>query len=225
VIRASGILVAVGRKPNVEGLSLENAGVKTDKQGVIVDNYLRTTSPNIYACGDVVGPYQFSHVAGYQGVTDAFNACLPIGRKADYGGVLWTTFTDPELARFGYTETEARDKYGDKIRVYRVPYSALDRAKTDSTESCIAKYVLDKKGKLIGVHILGMIAGEVIHEAQILRSFGLPLSRCQEIMHSYPSYSDITRLAANKARLDEIMNNPFIKIGLKLFSGKKENQS
>jgi pyruvate/2-oxoglutarate dehydrogenase complex dihydrolipoamide dehydrogenase (E3) component len=164
-------------------------------------------------------------MAGYQGVTAALNACLPIGRKADYSGALWTTFTDPELARFGLTEQEAKVKYGNNMRVYRVPYSALDRAKTDSTEQGFAKYILDKKGMLVGVHILGMSAGEIIHEAQMLRCLKHPLSSCQGVLHAYPSYSDITRLAGNKAKLDEIMSNPFVKIALKFFSNKGKHRS
>jgi pyruvate/2-oxoglutarate dehydrogenase complex dihydrolipoamide dehydrogenase (E3) component len=172
-------------------------------------------------CGGTVSIQPHGRLPGGNGGAQR----LPVRKKADYSGALWTTFTDPELARFGLTEQEAKEKYGDGIRIYRVPYSALDRAKTDSTESGIAKFILNKKGMLIGAHILGMIAGEIIHEAQIFRCLKLPLSRCRKILHAYPSYSDITRIAGNKAKIDEIMSNPFVKIALKLFSNRGKQHS
>ena len=107
------VLVAVGRQPNLDGLNLDGIGVKTNKRGIETNNKLQTSVPNIYACGDVVGPYQFSHMAFYQAVIAGRNALFPFGPKLNYDNVIWCTFTGPELAHAGLTEQEARKKFGD----------------------------------------------------------------------------------------------------------------
>ena len=119
-IEAESLLVAIGRKPNITDLDLEKAGVKFDKASIKVDSHLKTAAKNIYAAGDVVGPYLFTHIAEYEAVVAATNGCFPIPiKKANYENVLWCTYTDPELARAGLTEEEARAQYGDKIRIYK----------------------------------------------------------------------------------------------------------
>ncbi len=225
MISGRAVLVAVGRRPNIEGLNPDNARIKFTKQGILVNAYLQTSQPNIYACGDIVGPYYFSHVAGYQGITAGINVSIPFRRKADYSQVLWTTYSDPELARAGLTEAEAKEKFGKSVRVYRVPYSKLDRAKTESREEGLAKYILNKKGRLIGAHIFGHLAGELIHEAQLARVLKFNFTRLQSVMHAYPSYSDIIRQASRDAYLYRIRSNPVVKLAVRLaglFSAKKE---
>ncbi|MDD5669521.1 MAG: FAD-dependent oxidoreductase, partial [Candidatus Omnitrophica bacterium] len=129
-IQTEKVFVAVGRAPNVAGLDLEKAGVKYSNKGIKVDNSLRTTAHTIYSCGDVVGPYLFSHMAEYQAVIAVGNALLPFKRKVDYSTVPWCTFTYPELAHVGLTEEEARGKFAD-IKIYKSSYSGNDRAVTD----------------------------------------------------------------------------------------------
>ena len=132
IVEAESLLVAVGRRPNVEGLHLEYARVDVGKKSVQVNDYLRTTAPNIYACGDLVGPYLFSHMAFHQATIATRNALIPFfKKKMDYRNVSWVTFTAPELATAGLTELAAREQYGDKISVYRYRYDQLDRAYTD----------------------------------------------------------------------------------------------
>lgn len=211
-ISAERLLVAVGRLPNVEGLKLENAGVKYTGRGIETDLTMRTSAPNIYACGDVVGPYRFSHMAEYQAVVAGTNAVLPFKRKANYNNVPWATFTDPELARVGMTEAEARNKYGDKVRVYRHEYKSLDRAITEVERVGLAKFVTLKSGKILGAHILGAHAGDIIHEAQILRTMGRKLYEIQQVIHAYPTYADITRQAGKRAYIDHIRDNFFVKL-------------
>ena len=215
-VEADTVLVAVGRRPNIDNLSLENAGVEIEKNGLKVDKHLRTTAENIFAAGDVVPPYLFSHIAEYEAIIAGTNACLPIKRKVNYENVLWCTFTDPELAHAGFTEHEARQKWGDKIKIYSTEYSNIDRAKTDLTENGFAKFICDPKGRLAGIHILGHSASELMHEAQLIKSLGLPFRKISSVIHAYPSYSDIVRFAARKNYIDHLQNNLFIKMLHKL---------
>jgi pyruvate/2-oxoglutarate dehydrogenase complex dihydrolipoamide dehydrogenase (E3) component len=220
-LHAKAILVAVGRKPNVEDLDLEKAGVAYDRTGVRTDSYLRTTAANIYACGDVVGPYQFSHMAEYQAVTAVRNAFLPFKKKVDYETVAWCTFTDPELAHVGLTEEEARTKYGDRVTVYRYDYGNTDRGRTDNTEFGTAKFICGPRGRLLGAHILGERAGDVIHEAQLVKYLGLPFSAIASMIHIYPTYSDVVRQPAKRYYIDRLRNNPFLKLIQKVMAKKK----
>ncbi len=210
-IKADSVLVAVGRKANVAGLNLENAGVKCSPRGIITDKCLRTTAPNIYACGDVVGPYQFSHMAEYGARIAVQNAFLPFKKKVNYRDVAWCTFTDPELAHAGLTEEEARKLHGDDMKVYKYEYKNIDRAKTDIIETGMSKFITDRKGKIIGAHILGSSAGEIIHEAQLAKSFDIPFYKLNSVIHIYPTFSDIIKQPAKLSYIDRLQNNPLLK--------------
>lgn len=211
-ITAQSILFASGRKPNVNGLDLERAGVRCSGNGIEVDEWLRTASGNIYACGDVAGPYRFSHMAEYQAILACSNAFLPIKRRADYSDLIWCTFTDPELAHAGLTEEEARAAHGDSIKVLRFDYSKIDRARTDIEEFGMSKIILDRKGKIIGAHILGMHASEVLHEIQLAKHFNIPFERIWQAIHLYPSYSDVIRQPSKYHYADKLGRNPFIRV-------------
>ena len=211
-ITAQSILFASGRKPNINGLDLEKAGVRCNSNGVEVDEWLRTASDNIYACGDVAGPYRFSHMAEYQAVLACSNAFLPIKRRADYSDLIWCTFTDPELAHAGLTEEEARAAHGDAIKVLCFDYSKIDRARTDIEEFGMSKIILDRKGKIIGAHILGMHASEVLHEIQLAKHFNIPFERIWQAIHLYPSYSDVIRQPSKYHYADKLGRNPLIRL-------------
>ncbi len=210
-LRAEALLIAAGRRPNIEGLGLENAGVKYTPRGITADPRLRTSAPNIYACGDVVGPYLFSHMAEYQATIAVRNAFLPFQKKADYGNAAWCTFTDPELARAGLTEEEAREMYGERVRVYRQAYGGTDRGKTDAADVGMSKFVC-YRGKLVGAHILGAHAGELIHEAQVAKSLGIPFHRLYEVIHIYPTFTDVVKHPAKLCYIDRLKDNPLLKI-------------
>ena len=216
---AESLLIAIGRRPNLEGLSLENAEVQYDQRGLKIDSHLRTTAENIYAAGDVVPPYLFSHVAEYEAVIATSNACLPIKRKTNYDNVLWCTFTDPELARAGLTEKQAKERFGDKIKTYRWEYKNIDRAKIDMSLKGLAKFVCDKNSRLLGIGILGYGAAELMHEAQLAKSYNLPFSKIASVIHAYPSYSDIVRQPAKRCYIDGLQNNFFIKLFKKISGG------
>ncbi len=210
--RADTLFVAVGRRPNLEGLGLEKAGVKVGDRGIIVDKHLRTTARNIYAAGDVVGPYLFTHVAEHEAIVATTNALLPLRRRPRYDDVLWCTFTDPELAHAGLTEQQAVERYGQTVRVYRWEYKNVDRAKTEMSEEGFCKFVCDRRGRLLGIHILGHNAAELMHEAQLAKSLGVRFSRIASVIHAYPSYSDVVRQPAKRCYVDRLQNNPLVRL-------------
>jgi len=200
------LMIAAGRKANIESLKLDKLGLKTDRQGIVTDNKMRTNIKNIYASGDVVGPYLFSHISYQEGITAAVNALSPLAfKKMSYQNIIWVTYTDPELAHLALTEAEARKEYGDQIKIYEVDYSDLDRALTES-EKGKAKFICNNKGKLLGAHILGERAGEIIHSCQILKSFDLPFKKLQSVIHAYPTYSEIIRDGAKEAYISDWKN-------------------
>lgn len=219
-ITGETILVAAGRKPNLEGLNLNGIGLKYTRRGIEVNKYLRTNIKNIYAAGDVVGPYQFSHMAGYQAVVATSNAILPINKKVDYSNVPWVTFTEPELAHSGLTEKEAREKYGKSIRIYKSYYSHLDRANTDRHDEGLVKFICKKNGKILGIHILGERAGDLLHEGHLAKTLNIPLHKLNSVIHAYPTYSELIKGAAQQAYVSKIQNNIIVKI-IKLIKGVK----
>ncbi|TET34676.1 NAD(P)/FAD-dependent oxidoreductase [Candidatus Dependentiae bacterium] len=222
-LQAEKLLVAVGRRPNIEGLGLEAIGVQANKRGIVVNNKQQTTTKNIYAAGDVVGPYQFSHMAWYQAVVAVRNMVVPIFKqKLNYTDVIWVTFTAPELASAGLTEEQAREQYGDSIIVYRKPYAEIDRAVTDRTKNGLAKFICNKKGYLLGIHILGARAGDIIHEAQVIKAFKKRFDSIHSVIHAYPTYAELTWHAAKKAYVKRLESNFFVILLKKLFFKRKK---
>lgn len=212
-LRAQKCLIATGRKPNIDGLDLQKAGVRTNKHGVIVNKKLRTSARNIYACGDVIGSYQFSHVAWQQAIVATRNALVPIFKeKINYKNILWVTFSAPEFAAAGLTEQQARETCGANIKIYKQEYGDTDRGVIDLAESGVAKFICDKKGRLVGAHILGARAGELIHELQLAKALGIKFATVGKVLHAYPAYSDVVWKAAKKARLDKLQNNFFVRL-------------
>jgi pyruvate/2-oxoglutarate dehydrogenase complex dihydrolipoamide dehydrogenase (E3) component len=207
---AAALLVALGRSPNIADLNLEAVGIETDR-GIKVDKYLQTTAKGVYACGDVAGPYLLSHMANFQGKIATMNALLPIRRKANYEHVAWSTFTDPEFARAGLTEAEAREKHGDTIRVYHYNFDKLDRAKTKAGDMGMIKLITNRKGKVLGAHIIGERAGELIAEVQVMKTLGLNFAKLQGVIHPYPTYADALRQLAQQVFLDNILNHPLVR--------------
>ncbi len=197
ILRAEKVLVAVGRAANVGGLDLEKAQVRYSDRGIEVGSLLRTSAKNIYACGDVIGPYNFSHMAEYQAIIAVSNALFPFKQRVNYDAVPWAIFTDPELAHLGLTEEEARAKYKG-IKVYRSAYSANDRAVTDLEETGLAKVICDKRGRILGAHIVGAGAGELIHEYVLAKSAGLNIGKLSLAMHVYPTLAQVVKRSADQ---------------------------
>jgi len=197
VIKADKVLVAIGRAPNVDGLDLEKAGVKYSKKGIEADSTLKTSADNIYVAGDVVGPYQFSHMAEYQAIIALGNALFPFKRKVDYSSVPWATFTDPELAHLGLSEDEAGAQY-KRIKVFKSRYSDNDRAVTDLEKNGFAKVICDKKGRILGAHIVGANAGELIHEYVVAKTAKLNISKLSSAIHIYPTLAQTVKRTADQ---------------------------
>ena len=145
-ITGDEILAAVGRKPNTKNLDLEKANVKYDEKKIFTDDYLRTSAKNIYAAGDVTAHFQFTHMADYEAQIVLQNCFLffPFTKKADYSVVPWATFTEPEVARVGLTEKEAREKYGD-VKIIKVEFEENDRAQAEGETEGFAKIILTAK--------------------------------------------------------------------------------
>lgn len=196
-VRCEAILVAAGRRPNVEALDLESAGVEVGPEGVRVDRRLRTRQRHIFAAGDVIGGLRFTHVADHEARTVVRNALFPFPARVDYGAVPWCTYTDPELARVGPTEDEARRRHGDGVRVYTYDLEELDRAIADrAAEGCV-RLVTDRKGTLLGGHILAQDAGTMIAEVALAVKQGLPIKALSDLVHPYPTMSEGVRRAAD----------------------------
>jgi pyruvate/2-oxoglutarate dehydrogenase complex dihydrolipoamide dehydrogenase (E3) component len=219
---AENVMVAIGRSPNVKGMGLKDIGVDVDK-GIVVNQHMQSSVKNIYACGDVAGPYLLSHMANFQGKIAAMNAILPINRSVDYSHVAWVTFTDPEFARAGMTEQEARELHGDSIRVYRYDFAKLDRAKTKAGDIGLIKLITSSRGKVLGAHIIGERAGELIAEVQVLKTLNLNFGKLQKVIHPYPTYADSLRQLSQQVFLDNIFKHPVVSF-LRNF-GKRKKQS
>jgi anti-anti-sigma factor len=219
-ILADRILVAVGRKPDLAGLALENAGVRYNARGIITNSKLQTSIPHIFACGDIAGPYQLASTAEAQGIIAATNAVLPVKRSVDYRNNVYVIFTEPPLAFLGLTEDQAREKYGRKLKVYRFEYKTMRRAMIDGNEVGMAKFLCDGRGRISGAHILGEAAGEVIHEAQVIKALNTPLYRLNAITHAYPTYAQsLVGRASQLAYLDRMGKNIFVTAALRLLPG------
>ncbi len=220
ILEAEALLVAVGRGTATGGLNLEAAGVKLSPKGVEVNKKLRTSNPNIYAAGDVAGPYAFSHMAEYQGVTAAMNAILPFKKTVSYKHVAWTTFTDPEIARAGMLEDEARKAYGKRVKVYSRRFEDLDRGRTVPGTRGLVKIILGPGSKILGAHIAGPRAGELICEIQVMKTLGIGYHKLKGVIHPYPTYADILRQISKKVALDRILEHPLVRFA-RSFTGKK----
>ncbi|HEY9877215.1 MAG TPA: FAD-dependent oxidoreductase [Leptolyngbyaceae cyanobacterium] len=188
------ILLSTGQVPNVEFLNLEAAGVAVGKKGITVNEKLQTTNPRIYAAGDVIGGYQFTHVAGAEAAVALQNALLFPLKKMDYRVIPWATFTDPELARVGLTEAEAREQYGD-ICVLKQEFAEVDRALAEAAGYGFAKIITRSNGEILGAHIVGPSAGEIIHEVILAMSQKLKVGALRMI-HIYPTLAEVNSKAA-----------------------------
>lgn len=204
------VLIAIGRKANVEGFGLEALKMPISQRGTIeVNEYLQTVYPNIYACGDVAGPYQFTHMASYQAWFAVLNAMLGGLKKfrINYKVVPWATFTDPEVARVGLSEQEAKEQ-GIEYDLTRYGIDDLDRAIADSEAHGFVK-VLTAPGsdRILGATIVGYHAGELLTEFVLAMTHGLGLKKIAATTHIYPTLSEANRFTANAWRSARIPTN------------------
>ena len=177
-----------------------------DATGIRVDRRLRTNHRHIYAAGDCVGGYQFTHYAAWQGFMAVRNAFLPgFPVRAVLDSVPWATFTDPELAQAGLTESRARGRLGDRVRVCRWPMTKVDRAVTEEDSSGFVKLVYQPNGKIIGATIVAGQAGEMVHNWSLAIDNGLRLGHVAKSIHLYPTYSMAAMQIAATLQVDQLL--------------------
>jgi dihydrolipoamide dehydrogenase len=193
------VLIALGRKANTSGFGLEELGVRLSNRGTVeADEFLRTNFPNIFVCGDVTGPYQFTHTASHQAWYASVNALFGGLKKfaVDYSVIPWTTFTDPEVARVGLSERDANAQ-GIAYEVTTYGIDDLDRAIADSEDHGLVKVLtVPGKDKILGVTIVGAHAGDLIAEFVLAMKHGLGLNKILGTIHIYPTLAEANKYAA-----------------------------
>jgi pyruvate/2-oxoglutarate dehydrogenase complex dihydrolipoamide dehydrogenase (E3) component len=195
-IEGSHLLIAAGRKPAVEGLGLEAAGILSTPKGITVDAGLRTSNRRVYAIGDCAGGPQFTHIAGYHAGIVIRSALFGMfWSKVDYGALPWVTYADPELAHVGLTEAEARQQ-GHDPKILTWPFKDNDRAQAERRTEGLAKIVLDRKGRVLGATIVGPHAGDLILPWALAISARLGISRMASLIAPYPTFSEVSKRAA-----------------------------
>ncbi len=191
------LLLAVGRRPNIENLGLEESGVRLSSGKLELDASLRTSRKNVHAVGDLAGPYQFTHFADAQARTVIRNILIPWWPSRFDGRVVpWCTFTDPECARVGLSERQAREE-GVEHQVHRFELAELDRAVCDSATDGFVKVLADPKGRILGATVVGARAGDWIHEYVLAMKHGITLPAISGTTHIYPTYAEAARRPAD----------------------------
>lgn len=215
-IEAEAVLLAGGRSPNTKSLGLEKAGINYNRRGIEVNSYLQTTNPYVFACGDVIGGYMFSHIAAYEAAVAVRNALFRrlAWQKANYKNVCWATFTHPEVSHLGLGEEEAKKIY-PSVKVYKTDYTSSERAITDCQKEGFLKIIADKKGNILGAHIIGANASEIMASFIVAKSANISLDKLSRMIFIYPTLSELVKKTASK-KLLEVANNPFIKFVIKI---------
>lgn len=206
----SHLLMAVGRKPNIDRLNLDAAGVETARTGIKVGADLRSSNKRIYAIGDVAGGLQFTHVAGYHAGVVIRSILLGLPSKARNDHIPWVTYTDPELAQVGLTEAQARDAHGDKLTVTRFEFSGNDRAIATGKTTGLIK-VMVVKGKPVGASIAGADAGELIGVWAMAIANGHKMSAIAGMVLPYPTLGEVNKRAAGAYFSPKLFENIWVK--------------
>ncbi len=198
-IEGDALLVALGRRPHLDELNLERAGLAFTKDAISVDSNLRTSNPRIYAAGDAAGSLQFTHYAGWQGYAATRNALFPGAMRGTRQGVPWVVFTDPEVAQVGLTDEEARQR-GWRTEVLRLPLERIDRAQTTRELDGFIKLVT-RNDTLVGATVVAPAAGEVINELALAIQSKATLRQLSSTIHVYPTYGIGIQQLASQATI------------------------
>ncbi|MGE3781256.1 MAG: NAD(P)/FAD-dependent oxidoreductase [Alphaproteobacteria bacterium] len=195
-VEGSHLLIAAGRRPRIDGLGLDRAGVRYDRRGIAVDRRLRTTAAGVFAIGDAIDAPHLTHIAGYHAGIVIRNALFRIPAKVDYASLPWVTYTDPELAQVGATEAEARGRHGDDVRVVRLPVGESDRAQTERRTAGLVKIAARRNGQILGASILAAHAGELAHLWVLAIERRLKLKHVASMLAPYPTWGEANKMAA-----------------------------
>ena len=210
IFQGSHLLLAAGRKPNIDGLDLAKAGIETTASGIKVDAGLKTTNRKVYAIGDVAGGLQFTHVAGYHAGIVIRSAILGMPAKASEAHVPWATYTDPELAQVGLTEAQAREKFGDRMEVARFDFHHNDRLIAERKTQGLIK-VMVVKGRPVGVSVAGHQAGELINLWSLVIANKLKMSQVSAMVSPYPTIGEVNKRVAGAYFSPRLFENPTLK--------------
>ncbi|MFN4058433.1 MAG: dihydrolipoyl dehydrogenase family protein [Roseinatronobacter sp.] len=210
IFTGTHLLIAVGRKPNLERLNLKAAGITHDRAAIKVDAGLRTTNRRVYAIGDVAGHGQFTHLAGYHAGIVIRSAVLGLPAKARHDHIPYVTYTEPELAQIGLTEAQARAKFGAQLSVHKVGFDGNDRAQAEGRVAGFAK-LMAVAGRPVGVTIVGAQAGEVIAPYAVAMANNLKLSAISATVLPYPTLAEIGKRAAGAYFSPKLFDNPTLK--------------
>ena len=195
VFKGSHLLMAVGRKANIDKLNIEAAGIERTRTGLVVDAGMRTTNRGVYAIGDVAGGLQFTHVAGYHAGVIIRSMLFGLSSKAKTSHIPWATYTDPELSQVGLTEAQAKGIHGDKLEVVRFHYSHNDRAISERKTKGFIKLMV-VKGRPVGASIVGYQAGELINLWALALANNMKMSQIAAMVAPYPTIGEINKRAA-----------------------------
>jgi dihydrolipoamide dehydrogenase len=196
-ILAEKVLMSVGRVPNTDGLNIEGLGIKTDRGAIVTDEYLRTNIDNVYAIGDVNGKVMLAHTASIEGIIAVENICGH-RKTMEYDKIPSAVYIQPEIASVGMTEEEARKKY-EEIKVGKFPLAANAKAKVDGEERGFIKVITESLGKILGVHIYGIHATDIIAEAVVAMNLGATAEEVAMSIHPHPTVSEIMHEAFHAA--------------------------
>ncbi|WP_107495046.1 FAD-dependent oxidoreductase [Thalassobius sp. I31.1] len=210
IFKGTHLLMAVGRKPNIDKLNLEKAGISTERGLIKVDAGLRTDNRKVYAVGDVASPLQFTHVAGYHAGIVIRSALTAMPAKARTDHIPWATYTDPELAQVGLTEAQAREKHGEKLEVLRFNFEGNDRLIAEGKAKGLIK-VMVVKGKPVGASIAGPQAGELINTWALVIANGLKIGAVAAMVAPYPTVAEINKRAAGVYYTPRLFDSTLVK--------------
>ena len=213
-IETEEIIIATSpKKPNISGLNLKAVGVKVTKQGIKVNQKLQTTNPQIYACGDVTGGYNFVNIAEYEAEIAVKNALFYPLFEINYNYLPYTIFTEPQLARVGLTEVQAKKIYGDNIFIIKVPFQQLATAKIANNTTGFCKLIVLPNGEIVGVHLVGKNVAEIISTIALAMQNKIKLGKMAKLANPYLTYSEIINQAAQKWEGDRLaQNKPIINL-------------
>ena len=208
IIRGTHLLVATGRKPNIDKLELEKAGVEYSNSGINVGNDLRTSNKSIYAIGDVIGGAGFTHKAGYEAGIIIRRLCFGMfWAKAKYDALPHATYTEPALASVGLTEKQANEKYGDNVKLLTWSYEENDRARATRYTEGMIKVITTKKGHILGASIVGRSADELLAPWTLAINEGLKISAMANVISPYPTLGEINKRAASSFYTDTLFSD------------------
>lgn len=210
-VEVEEVLVATGRKANIDSLNLEVAGIESSDGSISVDAQLRTTQRHIYAVGDCNGSMPFTHVAGMEGKVAVSNAVFGLSRKVSYEKVPWVVYTSPEIYHLGLTEEEAKEHYGDSLLTFKTKLEHNDRFMAERNKGGLVKILTTGNGKIVGAHAIGEGAGEWMQEVGTVQALNKKFQSISNIIHPYPARNNVVSQTADLYWREKLFDSPINK--------------